>query len=706
MTIIRTITALIALLLASRPDLTHASTTAATTTTAATDSALPAFPKPTPETWCAETKLLQPDGSVFRAAREDWTTARRLATGPDADPAWAAWLKKQRAAADDWMARHRDRVEWAGGREHAFVSPRDGSFLTWTAAIPGEETDHLSSPSDPHVAITPIIFGAWVAKFRQTHIRTMRDAARLYRITGDTRYADWAAGQLDFYAANLHRWPTVNLSREPAGPRLAYESLGDAVLLSDFVETARLLFDITPPARRQAWFDGLFKPEVELLDKTWHNRIQNHAVWHRASAAQVALLYNDDAMWRREMDGPYGLRAQLQRGVTSDYFWLEQSIGYNNYVIIAIQPLLTFAGLLGKADLLRDEAAIIQNLAIAPLTIRFPDGTFPNPADSGSPARIAKVIAKTLAGLYRILPTRSGLAAATLPDNRTWDTLLDPPAAVRGEYAGRLPPASSAIPAPLVVSRSLESTRFALLKDGPWQVFFHYGQIDSPHMQDEALNWSASFEGVDVTHDPGTVGYGSKLTGDYYRRGLNHNVPLINGEGQKPWHPGKLLAFDPAPGRAAVSAIQPQYRPDAAARRTLRIEGNRLVDEATITLASKVDPARLGLALHLQGTPQLPGNFAPVSSKNFASGRPVAFGYWRDVRAATFENETTFDVTLAKNKTLRVRFALAGGGRFTVYQGSSPDYPPARRAGFYIEKEQPAKTATFVTTLSPESPEN
>ncbi|EIP97732.1 Heparinase II/III-like protein [Opitutaceae bacterium TAV1] len=665
---------------------------------------LPDFPKPDPEKWHHETKLLQPDGSAFRAAREDWEAARRLVSGPAADPAWTAWLDAQRKTVDAWMARHRDRVEWRAGWWHDFVSPKDGSFLTWTDDIPGEQADHLFSPSDPRVPLTEKNIGGWIFGFRKRHIENTRDAARLYRLTDDKRYGDWAASQLDFYADNLQKWPVV----KPKGnyTRLGCQSLEDATWLALFAETARLLRDTpaVPPSRWQSWYDGLFKPQVELLNRSFLI-VHNIALWHRASSAQVALLYDDKPMWKHVVEDKYGLRDQLRRGVTSDYFWYEQSMGYNAYVVTAMQPLLAAAGLLGRVAELRDEAAIVQNLVIAPLTLRFPDRTIPNPADAGRPGHAS---ARGLARIYRILPTAPGLATAAAPEDRNWDTLVDPPAAVAASLGVNLAVAGAGLPEPR--STSLASSRFAILKDGPWQVFFHYGQNARSHSQAEALNWSASFDGVDISHDPGTVGYGSPLSNGYYRRGLNHNVPLVNGEGQQSWHPGELLAFDPASGRATMSASQPQYRPgEAAARRTLRIEGDKLIDEATVTLVN-ADPAvtaTLGLALHLQGSPRLPDSFVPVSNEAFTRNRPPAFGYWSDIRAATFENEAAFDVTFpatetTKTRTLRIRIATPR--KFTLYQGSSPDYPPNRRAGFYIEKAEPAREASFVTELAPAAP--
>ena len=174
---------------------------------------------------------------------------------------------------------------------------------------------------------------------------------------------------------------------------------------------------------------------------------------------------------------------------------------------------------------------------------------------------------------------------------------------------------------PVVRSASFEATRMAQLVAGRWQVYLHYGQLTASHAQSEALNFSASYAGTDITHDPGTVGYGSPLHKEYYTRGLNHNVPLVAGEAEEaPPEKGTLLGFS----ETKASAAQPAYRKKAAASRTLEIVGDTLVDTATIE-STGPGPQPLGLALHLQGRVQLPKNF--VVDDRFASGRSAAFGF-------------------------------------------------------------------------------
>jgi hypothetical protein len=549
--------------------------------------------------------------------------------------------------------------------------------VRWTEQIPQEEVEFFSSPSDPKVEITPKLHAWWVVSFRGRHVETMVRAARLFRLTGEARYAEWVVGQMNFYADNFLKWEP---QRKGHPARLFWQTLTEATNLVKFTEAVRLLGDTVPAAQRQSWRTKFFDPEVKALNSTSQN-IHNIATWQRCAVAQVALLFGDEAMWRGALNGDFGLRRQMAEGITSDYLWYEQSLGYNSFVVRAVMSLFTTAGLYGRADELAHEMNTAENLMLAPLYLRFPNGQLPNPADSGGISRVPNV--ELFAETYRVFPTTLGLQEAA--KTRDWNTLLDPPRPSPRDFV--LPPVSS---------RSLESSRMAILKAGAWQVFVHYGQVTRSHAQSEALNYSAFFGEIDITHDPGTVGYGSPLHKGYYTRGLNHNVPLVNGEGQEPVDRGELREYSANPARVAVA--QPKYRKDAAASRVLAIEGDALVDTATIE--SKQGAQRLGLALHLQGKPRLSVAFRPTGE--LAQGRPAAFGYWRDVRAAEFRDRAEFEVEYARGVVMRVTVAVPGA--FRLWVGSAPDVPPTRRESVYLELAQPAERAVFTTTIAPVKP--
>jgi hypothetical protein len=643
------------------------------------------FPKPEPGKAFSGMKIYDASGRPWRVAHEDWTGARQRVAD---DPAWAKWLAEERAAVDQWMEHYHDRVEWVAGWSHDGVSPKDGSRLTWTSKIPGEEIDHFSSPSDARVEITPKLMAWWVVSFRGRHNGVMLRAARLYRLTGEKRYAEWAAGQMDFYADNYLRWAPAR-----DGARLYWQTLTEATSLIKYTETVRVLGDYPTPERLRSWREKFFAPEVAVLNANYQS-IHNIATWQRCAAAQVALLFGDEPMWREAIEGKFGLRSQMAEGITSDYLWWEQSLGYNNYVVSAVLSLFTAAGIQGRATELEHEMNVAENLMLSLSYLRFPNGLLPNPADSnGLPTAPNREL---FGAASRVFPTPLGLEVAAT--NRDWDTLLDPPS---------ISPRASALPE--VTSRNLESSRMALLKSGPWQVFLHYGQLTRSHSQSEALNFSASFNNIDVTHDTGTTGYGSPMHRGYFNRGANHNVPLVNGEGEdlgplaerrewvvekgEPQSPlrGQLLEFSAQPAR--VGAAQPKYQNGVHARRTLVIDGDKLIDTATVE-STATAPQKLGLTLHVQGKARLSKEF--LSDAGFAANRPEPFGYWREVTGATFRDRVSLDIDFG-GTTLRVTIAVPG--EFKVWHGNTPDSPPQRRESFYVELS--GTKAVFTTTFEP-----
>ncbi|MCW5963987.1 MAG: heparinase II/III family protein [Bryobacterales bacterium] len=605
------------------------------------------FPKLNPETAFREMKVYDAKGSPVRTPAEDWQGAQERVRS---DAGWAEWAEARRAEVDAWTAEPRDKAEYVAGWWHDFVRPTDGGFLEWT-------------PEPPKDA-PPKVFGGWVFGLRSRNGSYMVEAARLWRLTGDIRYFEWAAGQLDFYSSNYDGWP-IQTSKSKS--RLMHQSLDDANMLVRFVETARLLEGAVPDtqkpgwtSRRQHWIDALFRPMALLLDETLQ-RVHNIACWQRSAMAMAAIYTGDNQMWTLAVDGEFGVRRQVRDGITSEYFWLEQSLGYNSYVVSAFLPLFTMAGLSGRLEELRPEAAAVENLMLAPTLIQFDNGKLPTPADTTGISRRAPDLA-LLASARRVFPTRLGVERART--SRGWDLLLDP--------LDELAAGSTAAPPP-GGSRNLASTRFAMLRKDGWQVFFHYGQIDRSHAQAEALSYEAHFEDIDVTHDAGTVGYGSPLHAGYYTRAWAHNVPVVDGEGQQGWHEGELLLFDNR--QATVSARQSQYRPQVQATRTLSIVEGSLVEETQIATADGKSH-RLGVILNVQGKATLPDSASGMEKPPFA--------YWRGARQWTAEGAVEIPAIIG-GRQFRIR--MEGAGKLRMIHAVVPDAPPNSREAIYAETE-------------------
>src|SRR6185503_16704706 len=118
------------------------------------------------------------------------------------------------------------------------------------------------------IEITEKLFNWWVVTFRGRHVDMMVRAARLFRLTGNDRYANWVTGQMDFYADNFLKWEPA---RADQGARLFWQTLTEASNLVKFTEAVRLLGDTVAREQREGWRQKFFAPEVKVLNANFQS---------------------------------------------------------------------------------------------------------------------------------------------------------------------------------------------------------------------------------------------------------------------------------------------------------------------------------------------------------------------------------------------------------------------------------------------------
>lgn len=593
-------------------------------------------------------------GRPLQVAGEDWDAARSVVRS---DEAWRVWARATQARLDAWMSEERDRADWIAGYPHDLVDPATGLPLRWTLQTP-EPIPGATGTAQRK------LHQAWVAFQRGYNLDRIQEAARIYRLTGERRYADWAAGQLDFYAVHYMDWPLQQLYGSRS--RMLGQGLDEATAVTRVIDGVRLLGNSVAAERRAMWRDRLFMPIVDNLREAKVG-INNISLWHAVATAVIGMEFDDQRLVQEAIDGPAGVRAVMRTGLTTDFIWYEGSLGYQTYVLRALAPLFVQAALHGRAGELQIEMLQAQNMLLAPLALRFDDGMLPTPGDTT--ARLKAVDRDFFMELRRAVPTSIGLAEAAR--RRSWDELLDPV------------PADSALSEvlPPVRSMMLDSIRMALLKSQGWQVFFRYGQLTQHHSHEDALNHEIYFGDTPLSTDPGTVLYGTELHENYFRRAIAHNVALVDGGGQIGWDPGELLAFDPT--AATIRAAQPRYRPDAVVQRQIRIVDGQLLDRMTTTLKPiAVASKRLGFLFHTDCRLDLD---TATAGPALPAGAPVGrgFSFWEQV--------TVRDVSVSSSgrlycgaRVFKAHWTWGTAGR--LYVAQVPSTPvPRRRTAVYFE---------------------
>lgn len=612
-------------------------------------------------------QLAEPDRGAFygfREAREDWT---RVKTENKSKADVRDWIAYQKNKVDTWIARGFEKPEYVGGWIHEYVDPKTGGGMSWTPTS--------AEPPAGTTAAEIALKAAWVAYGRGYNVQQMRTAARIYKATGETKYADWAAQQLDFYADNYAKWP---LQTKDGRSRMYKQGLDEAVDAFSMLDVVRLLDGYVAATRATRWKTALFMPMADNLRYSMAE-MTNISLWHEAARAAIAIRYNDSALLDAALNGPKAIRALLKYGVTVDNVWVEGTFEYNNYVLAVLAKLLTQASLEGKSSQFTVERDATLRLALGMLDYRFDNWSMPNPADS---LQTQKPISEAVhRELVRVIPTYWGLAEAA--KNRTWESLIDPPQAV--------PAKQPTLPA--VTSRHFTAMRQAVLRSGDWQAFVHYGQVNGFHSQEELTNFELFHGANPIAVDPGTVSYSSPLHKGYFATGVGNNVPLIDGLGQSKWAPGDVLAFDPA--RALLSVQQAAYQSGVSVTRTYRVTTAGFGEQSSI-FTNAITDRRLGAIFNTDCkiTP-----LSGLTESTAAQALPGSAGFkqWADTKRYAAGSGGLWSIKLtcgSRSYEMRVK----GPARQLIHIGTAPTVPvPKRRQSVYYEVW--GKTASFETQI-------
>ena len=598
--------------------------------------------------------------STNRVPKEDWAAARSKIA---ADPTWASWVERRKAALDDWMKVTRDRADLIGGYMHDYNDPKTGMPLTWTT----------ESPEPPEGSTdTEIRFKqAWVYYLRSYNLTRTGEAARIYALTGDVKYADWAVRQLDLYATNYNLWP---LRTENGRARMYRHGLDEATGIWDLLDAARLLEGYAGATRASTWRSGLFQPMAENL-KTVTSPLTNIGLWQASGIAGIAMRLHDAALLDYALNNPIGIRATLAAGMTTDYLWDEGSFGYNDYVISALSRVQVTAGIEGYAPTVAPERTPLYRLLLSPFDYRFDDGTLPTPGDS---TPYNAFTSRSYVRAYRAVPTWWGLQQTNT--TQSWEALLDSPGAT---------PATPALPP--VTTRNFPGTRMAVLRSGAWQAFVHYGQARQNHWQEEALTYEVYNAATRISGDPGTVNYSSPYHVDYFRKAPAQNVPLIDGLGQENWNPGEIESFVPAEARLVVKHAA--YRSGVSVTRGYRTTSQGFT-ERTLLQVQDGTAKRLGMVFHSDCSLTPLSGLKPNPTATPVPATPST-AYWGAISAYSAAANWSIELDC---KGKKFAYTVTGPVKQTVFFATEPTTPlPTTRSLVYYDVT--AATAQFKSTL-------
>lgn len=313
-----------------------------------------------------------------------------------------------------------------------------------------------------------------------------------------------------------------------------FSALDEDVWIIRLAWAAALLGDALAPDDRRAIREGLFDPAREHLARVRYRVVQNVANWDNSALLTLAMLLDDeDDAIDDILEGEYGVRDELARGVGGDGLWWEVSLSYHYYVLAALS--WTVRGLRASSRPFAQES-VVRKMFRTPLDLAFPDGSLPAVNDCWYQIGLLGAVGHGIPGaegFHELAWAWFGepefgqvLAANAARTGRlTLEALLD----------GAEAPVTA--PADRVVERrpSRRLDDLAVLRTNELTVIVKAAARDGDaHGHPDQLGLQLFGAGGRIAIDPGTPGYGIALNDTWYRQTAGHSTVMLDSASQPP----------------------------------------------------------------------------------------------------------------------------------------------------------------------------
>jgi len=195
--------------------------------------------------------------------------------------------------------------------------------------------------------------GGYTHEQHKRNYQAIQAAGALYRLTGDTVYADYARDLLLGYATLYPGLGAHPQGRGQIPGRLFWQTLNDSVWLVSAVQGYDAIRDSLSAADRKTIDDNVFRPMADFLSGTPENfdKIHNHATWAVAAVGMTGYVlrdptYVDKALKGSKRDGSAGFLKQVDQLFSPDGYY-EEGAYYQRY---ALAPFILFANAIERND--------------------------------------------------------------------------------------------------------------------------------------------------------------------------------------------------------------------------------------------------------------------------------------------------------------------------------------------------------------------
>jgi len=432
------------------------------------------------------------------------------------------------------------------------------------------------------------------ARRHGANLKNMADAAWAYAVTGEKKYAEFAAKVLLGYAERYKNYPYHdNSSRKGAQPgrsggHLFEQTLNEAgVMTGNIAPAYDLIHDsgVLSKGEHEAVRTGLLLAMLQNIEKNRAGK-GNWQTWHNAAFIWGGAMLEDVAWVRKAIEDPAnGFLFQMRASVSDEGMWYENSWGYHFYTLQAMTAIAEGARRMG-IDLWHHPN--LKKMFTLPARYAMADGSLPRFGDDvNTSAASAPYLAEAA---YHAL--KDPALGELLPARASWETVLYgrtpvPHDRPRIEGSEVFRGAGHAI-----LRTRGEAGLTAALTFGPYGGF--HGHFDK-------LTFVFFGCGRELGVDPGRAAsqaYRLPVHRDWYKATLGHNAVLVDGASQAPAE-GKLESFAAADSYAAAVACCDAAYPGVRHKRLLAMTPTYL---AVFDALAADKPRRFDWIYHNRGT--------------------------------------------------------------------------------------------------------
>lgn len=423
--------------------------------------------------------------------------------------------------------------------------PRGGQHNQWyqcdecQIALKTIDDTHHQCPKCGKVYSGPPYDDVIFSRQHSRNLQRMLTAAWAYAISGQEKFAGYAAKLLLGYAERYRNYPYHSASMETtsswgrkAGGHLFEQTLNEASSLATRIGLAYdLIHDsgVLSEAQHNKIRQGLLLPMLENIDRNKAGK-SNWQTWHNAAMLWGGALLHEPKWIEKAINAEgNGFYYQMDASVSKEGMWYENSWGYHFYTLSALVNMAETARHLG-IDLWSDER--LKRMFTLPVYYTMANGMLPRFGDDVNSS--VKRIGRLLEPAYHAYQDPQMLPL--LPNRHNFDTIR----------LGRS--VQSETKPPELESMVFEDAGHAILRThgkAGLTVAMTFGPYGGFHGHLDKLSFVFFGFGKELGVDPGRArsqAYRLPIHTNWYKATISHNVMLVDRTSQKP-AAGKLKLF-------------------------------------------------------------------------------------------------------------------------------------------------------------------